>query len=471
MCGIVAAVFPRKIETIAKLIFYNLVGLQHRGQEAAGIAAVKDGALVSEQGFGMANRVFSEEALGVMAGRAAVGHVRYSTFGKHDDPNLIQPYISRYGFAVAFNGTISDPRQVSLSEDVDATTNDLFLVVRFLELQIERDGCELSEAIIRFLKTCSGAYSMTIITTAGEMFVIRDRYGFRPLQVAEIEYEDQCGYIVSSEDCAFKLFNYKAAREIAPGTILKFSGTEQSIVYSMRAEILGSRMCAFELVYFLRPDSHFAGHSVAEFRERLGRSLFEEFREKIDFSILSEYAVIGVPDSSTHMAIGFCDASGAAFTVGLNKNRYIHRTFIQPTQELRENMVRMKLNTIPEKIRGKRIVLIDDSLIRGTTMKQIVRMIRKDDPSEINVLIACPPVKYPCYFGMDFRRRNEMIANSVSESEDEIEFIRKEIGADNLHFLSPEELKKCLGSGVNPGNGYCTACWDGEYNADIEDII
>ena len=447
MCGVFGCIFPQPVESIGKALCYGLIALQHRGQEAAGISVVRNQSIFYEKDFGMVNQVFSEDKMNHLSSASVgIAHVRYSTFGSHNDPSHIQPVFSeRHNFTMVFNGTIAQPVEIISSKYSDKNKSDIsdtMLIMEFLETKIESGEYTLEESLVLFSTVCSGAFSMIVMANSEEVYVLRDNYGYRPLQIAFVEYENQKGFLISSEDCAFKLFNYSKPTNVKPGSIIKIFKEDSKIVSkTIKTNLLKTnyqQKCAFEMVYFSRPDSHFDNTSVSDFREKLGIQLFEEIKSELDIEIgLSAYRVIGVPDSSTQTAVGFCNASGARFTIGLNKNRYIHRTFIQPTQEMRENMVRMKLNIIPEKIQGERIILIDDSLIRGTTMCQIVNMIRSAKPKEIIVLIACPPVKNKCFFGMDFKTRNEMIANRVANYEDDpTDAICKTIGADKLLFLS-----------------------------------
>lgn len=475
MCGIFACVFPDNVDVVGKILCYGLIGLQHRGQEAAGIAIARNNNILVEKDFGMVNQVFSDERVANLEqSTAGIGHVRYSTFGRHNNASFIQPYVSeKHRFAIAFNGTIAQPFEILGRHRPDTEPSDVMMIMDFLEARMEEQNYSIEESIVLFSLVCSGAFSMTVLTSDGTLYVLRDMYGYRPLQYATIEHDKQVGYIISSEDCAFQIFKYSKPTIVAPGTVLKFHNVDGRIQMDTlrigQDPLRYKQLCAFELIYFSRPDSHFDGIGINDFRERLGARLFQEIAAELDPEIgMTEYNVIGVPDSSTQTAIGFCNASGARFTMGLNKNRYIHRTFIQPTQAMRQNMVQMKLNTIPEKIRDKRIILIDDSLIRGTTMNQIVKLIRDACPKEIVVLIACPPVRYSCYFGMDFKQPSEMIANRVCDpDQDPTESIRKEIGADKLYFLSLEGLQSCLGTPAK----YCTACWTGDYNRDIESLV
>lgn len=471
MCGVFGCIFPNCVDSIGKVICYGLIGLQHRGQEATGISIVKEGKMITDKDFGMVNQVFSEKRIGQLgSGTAGVGHIRYSTFGGHDNPEFIQPHYSKnHGFAVAFNGTIARPFEIlgkKYTGEDKKNISDVLLIVDFLETRIEDYKYSLEESLSLFSSICTAAYSMVVLTDNGTVYVLRDSFGYRPLQIAKINYENQKGYIISSEDCAFKIFNYYETENVVPGSIIKLENSKKGIEYSIikhgYSEESYKQLCAFELVYFSRPDSHFDGRSVSEFREQLGAQLFQEIRDYLDVEIgLSHYNVVGVPDSSTHTAVGFCNASQATFTLGLNKNRYIHRTFIQPTQEMRENMVRMKLNIIPEKIFNNRIILIDDSIVRGTTIRKIIEMIREAKPKEIIVLIACPPIRYSSSFGINFKEE-EMIANQVAKiDEDPTEAIRRKIGADKLHFLSIEGLNKCLNIEDRELPKYCTACWTG----------
>lgn len=429
----------------AKLTYLGLYALQHRGQESAGIVSSNGSEAFVHRGMGLVDKVFNEQTLKNLPGDLAIGHNRYSTMGS-TNPTNIQPLLINFfgeGIALSHNGNLINAeelrKKLELEGSIFQTTMDTEVIVHLLTHSSQSLGRK--KALLQALKQVKGAYSLLLLT-GKELIAARDPQGFRPLVLGKLGKS----LLLSSETCAFDLLGAKYIREIRPGEVVSITkkGIESFSLYSSKAKI---RQCIFEHIYFARPDSIIFGESVHRVREKIGRYLAREHPCRADL-------VIPVPDSGMCAALGFARESKIPFGVGLTRNHYIGRTFIQPLQFMRDMEVRIKLNPIKEVLQGKRIVLIDDSIVRGTTSRKIIRLLREGGAKEVHFRIGSPPIKFPCFFGIDTPVQKELIASSHN-----IEEIREKIGADTLGYLSLEGLLNC----VNKPQNYCTACFNGDY--------
>lgn len=444
-CG-VFGIYSKEIKEVAQITYYGLYALQHRGQESAGISVSDYGEIVTYKGMGLTADVFTPETLNNLVGNAAIGHVRYSTTGASKLENA-QPLESRYKLgqiAVAHNGNLTNAKIIrELLEDAGSTFNTSIDSEVIIKMIARKANGNVEDAIRSTVGAIKGAYALVIL--AGNKLVgVRDPYGIRPLCLGINENGD---YILASESCAIDAVGGTLIRDVLPGemVIIDENGVK-SIKYSENNK---KAPCSFEHIYFARPDSVIDGLNVYESRVEAGRLLAKQM--KVDADV-----VIGVPDSGIPAAIGFAEASGIPYAIGLIKNKYIGRTFIKPTQALREQAVMVKLNPLKVNLEGKRVVIIDDSLVRGTTSKILIEIIRKAGAKEVHFRSASPAVKHSCYFGIDTAHREELIAARLS-----VEEIRKEINADTLDYLSMENMLKSL-----KGCDYCVGCFNGEYPVD-----
>jgi amidophosphoribosyltransferase len=448
-CGLFGIFSPKPDSNIARTVYYGLIALQHRGQESAGIAVTDGEKIKYHKGLGLVNDVFEEEVLGELSGRVAIGHVRYSTTGSNVFENA-QPIVvatQRGNFAVAHNGNIINTRELrnqleSKGSSFRSTTDSEIVAL----LLIER-GPDMLRACLDAMHLLQGAYCLLVMDQE-RLIAIRDPLGFRPLCMGRL---DDC-VVFASETVALDAVGAEFVRNIEPGEIVMVSG---SGVESYRVSPSKSAFCVFEFVYFARPDSLLENISVYSTRERAGRILAIEQPADADL-------VVGVPDSGTVAAIGYSNQSGIPYGMGLIKNKYIGRTFIQPSQKLRNLGVRLKLNALGELVKGKNIVLVDDSIVRGTTMGQIVKMLRSAGARSIHVRIASPPIRYGCYFGVDTSDRRELIAAILEEKK-----IEQLIGADSLGYLSLEGLVNAVGL---PSDRLCLACFNGAYPLEVPSV-
>ena len=441
-CGVVGVFCPD--QQAARNIFFALFALQHRGQESAGIA-VSDGSQVRmHKDIGLVSNVFNEEILETLPGDMGIGHTRYSTTGASVIRNA-QPIfcVSSVGeIAVAHNGNLINTfelrKELTEAGERLETTADSEVLAR-LFVQNLHLGAE--NAISAIMKKVKGAYSV-IIQTPHMMLAFRDPNGVRPMSIGKLGN----GFMVASETCAFEPIGATVLSELNPGEVAIID--RKGLRFAQAAPVDRAAMCLFEFIYFARPDSEIYGQSLYKVRERMGRQLFEEHPVDAD-------AIVPVPDSGIPAALGFSRASKIEYTEAMMKSRYIHRTFIQPDQRMRELGVRMKLSPIHENVRGKRIVLVDDSIVRGTTTNQIVKMMFDAGATEVHVRITAPPIKFPCFYGIDMASKGELIAatNTVEE-------ICKHLGATSLGFLSVEGAKKAVAEGEER---FCTACFTGKY--------
>ena len=432
----------------ANLTYLGLYALQHRGQESAGIAASDGVTLHTEKAMGWVADVFSPERLRRLPGHRAIGHVRYSTAGTSRLRNAqpITANTARGPIAIAHNGNLTNAeslrREMEREGAIFQSSSDTEVI---LHLLARAPAGPLEEQIPHALAQVTGAYSLLILTPAA-MYAVRDPYGFRPLTLARLED----GWVVASETCALDLIEAKAERDVEPGEIVIIDG---SGVRSVRAFPPAERLqCVFEYVYFARPDSVLWGHNVHTVRKAMGRELAREYPVEAD-------VVIPVPDSGTSAALGFSEQSGIHYEMGLIRNHYVGRTFIEPQQGIRHFGVKVKLNPMPEMLEGRRVVVIDDSIVRGTTSRKIVRMIRNSGAAEVHMRLSSPPIQWPCYYGIDTPTRKELIGASHS-----VEEIRRYLGADSLGYLSLEGMLKATGS--DPAS-FCHACFTGQYRVGI----
>ncbi len=433
----------------ANLAYLGLYALQHRGQESAGIASLDDGKIHVEREMGYVADVFDEARLSRLPGRTAIGHVRYSTAGASLLQNA-QPIVFATGrgpLALAHNGNLVNAREIRASLESSGamftTTSDSEMI---LHLVARSKAPTLTAAIAEALSDVRGAYSLVILSREG-IFAVRDPHGIRPLSLGIREGSP----VVASETCAFDLIGAKFERDVEPGEIVRLSREGFS---SHRFAFPVSTPCVFEHVYFARPDSRVFGRSVAASRQAFGRRLAKEHPATAD-------VVVAVPDSGMYPAIGYAGESGLPFALGLVRNHYVGRTFIEPKQSIRHFGVKVKLNPVREVVEGKRVVLIDDSIVRGTTSRKIVRMLREAGAKEVHVRVSSPPTIKSCHYGIDTPTSDELIAANQS-----VDDIRKFIEADTLGYLSVEGMLEAFG---RPQQATCTACFTGIYPVEIEE--
>lgn len=450
-CGVFGVYNNNDFDT-SRLTYYGLFALQHRGQESAGIAVNNKGTILYRKEMGMVSEIFDDVVLDYLKGHSAIGHVRYSTTGESYAENA-QPLVIKYTkghMAIAHNGNITNANEIKkeLEEQgtIFQTTSDTEIIAALLSrIRIKYNAIE--DALIEVMKKIRGAYSL-LIMTPNKIIAVRDPLGMRPLVIGKKEDS----YVFSSESCAFDSLGIEFVRDVEPGEIIVVN---KDSIRSIQTEVpKKSASCIFEYIYFARPDSIMDGIEVYSARYKAGIALAKE--HPIDADV-----VVGVPDSGLAAAHGFSDASGIKYVGGFMKNRYVGRTFIQPSQEMRELGVHLKLNPIRSQIEGKRVVMIDDSLVRGTTSKKIVNLLKAAGAKEVHVRISSPPVKYSCYFGIDTPERKNLIAGNMS-----IEEIRDIIGADSLGYISNEGL---LSTCKNGKRDYCMACFNGKYPMDVHD--
>ncbi len=429
----------------ARLTYLGLYSLQHRGEEAAGIVTFDGRQMHAYKGQGLVAEVFNEAILKQLPGRSAIGHTRYSTTGSSLLKNA-QPLLVNYAkgsIAVAHNGNLVNAhelkQQLEASGSIFQTTVDSEIVLHLLAHATEPS---FEEALSACLRRLQGAFSL-IFLTERELIGCRDPNGFRPLCIGKFHHT----YVLASETCALDLIGAKLVREVEPGEIVVMTASGLRSLHPFKDQPTALSHCLFEHVYFARPDSLVFGESVQAVRVRLGRQLAQEHPVEADL-------VMPIPDSGNFAAIGFSQESKIPFAMGMIRNHYVGRTFIQPAQEIRDLKVKVKFNPVRAIIKGKRLVVVDDSIIRGTTTRARVKSLREAGAKEIHLRISCPPTRYACFYGIDFPTRKELIANRL-----ELEEIRKFIGADSLGYLSLDGLLKSVGHPTR----YCTACWSGTY--------
>lgn len=449
-CGVFGIYAPGK--KVAEIIFYGLQALQHRGQESAGIAVSDGENILIFKDLGLVSQVFNEQNIAPLQGHIGIGHTRYSTTGMNIWKNS-QPLYRMFkneSFAIAHNGNLINVKEIrneQIKKGINfETTTDTEVIASFIESS-EKENIE--DAIKEATGKIKGSYSLVILTK-DEVFGIRDPHGFRPLVLGSLEGS----YVIASETCALDIIDAKFIREIDPGEIIVVN--KDGMRSQMMLPVDRISMCVFELIYFARPDSYMHNKNMFEVRHRLGQELAKESPADADI-------VIPVPDSGTPAAIGYSAESKIPYAEGFIKNRYIGRTFIQPKQETRELSVKLKLNPLRDIIRGKKLVVVDDSIVRGTTSKKIVKMLYNAGAKEVHMRITCPPLIYPCYYGVDMATRKEFIANHKT-----LEDIREFIKVDSLKYLTMDGLVKAVGESKEK---FCFACFNGEYPVQIPENI
>ncbi len=476
-CGVFGIVAARRraeapSSELAKTAFFGLFALQHRGQESAGIAVMGPGGIRAHKGMGLVTQVFTEKDLAPLVGDLALGHVRYSTTGTSEVQNA-QPYVIHTGagpLALAHNGNLTNAhmlrgalhdRGVGLVSDSDSE-----LLTQLLAGAVSKP--DWTSRIESVMQVAEGAYSL-VLMTADAVYAVRDAHGFRPLYLGELPPEEggengagdgARGWVVASESCAFGPIGARLLREVEPGEIVRLAPEGMS----SRFPALPRRQrafCSFEYVYFARPDSLVEGQLVHATRQRMGEILAHEAPADADL-------VVGVPDSALPAALGFSRASGIPYGEGLIKNRYIGRTFIQPTPEQRRAGVRLKFNPLSANLAGRRIVLVDDSIVRGTTAGPIVQLLRQGGAREVHMRVSSPPVRHPCYMGVDMPRREDLVASRL-----DVAAIARLIGADSCAYLSHEGMMQAIRAGLadDARHAHCAACFTGDYPLEVRDRV
>ena len=440
----------------ARLTFLGLYALQHRGQESSGMAVSDGHHIASHRAMGLVSEAYEHgERVNDLEGHMAIGHNRYSTTGTSNVDNA-QPFMvnfKRGQLATAHNGNFTNTGALHLSMEesgsIFRTSSDSEIVLHLIARSNEPD---LPGMIADALRHVEGAYSIVFLSET-QLIGVRDPRGFRPLCLGRLGD----AHVLASETCAFDIMKAEYVREVKPGEMVVID--EQGVRSFFPFEEAEPAACIFEYIYFARPDSKVFGENSDKFRRRFGRQLAEE--HPVDADI-----VIAVPDSATTAALGYSEQSGIRFEIGLIRNHYVGRTFIDPDQSMREFTVRLKYNPVQGVLRNRRVVLVDDSIVRGTTLNQLVRLIRGAGASEVHVRISSPPIRHPCYYGIDMQSRGELIA-----SQTRVEEIRKYLGADSLGYLSIEGMVKTGKEYGKPGVGYCTACFSGDYPVVPEDSL
>lgn len=454
-CGVFGIYAPE--EEVAKLTYFGLYALQHRGQESAGIATFAGDKVHVHKDMGLVSQVFKESVLNSLVGDLAVGHNRYSTTGSSHKANA-QPAVleTRLGYlALAHNGNLVNA--IELRQELQklncnfTTTTDSEMIAIAIAEEVDK-GKDWLEAAISAFQLCSGAYSLVIGTPAGLMGV-RDPNGIRPLVIGILN-GDPNRYVLASETCGLDIIGAEYLRDVEPGELVWI--TEDGLASFHWTRQPQRKLCIFEMIYFARPDSIMHGETLYSYRLRLGHQLAKE-------SYIDADLVMGVPDSGVPAAIGFSQASGIPYGEGLIKNRYVGRTFIQPTQHMRESGIRMKLNPLKDVLVGKRVIIVDDSIVRGTTSGKIVKALRDAGATEVHMRISSPPVTHPCFYGIDTDNQSQLIAATKS-----VEAIANQIGVDSLAYLSWRGMLEVTGEDTN---SFCSACFTGDYPVAIPETV
>jgi amidophosphoribosyltransferase len=446
-CGIVGVYDPNG--DVSRLAFFGIYALQHRGQESAGIASADGNAIKLRTGMGLVTHVFKDEDLDYLTGNIAIGHTRYSTTGTSNIKNA-QPIIvdgENFKLGIAHNGNVVNSLELKreleeLGQEFN-TSSDSEVIAKIVA---SAPAVTWEDRIAYLMRKVQGAYSLTLMTE-NELLAIRDPLGVRPLCFGSVNG----GWVVASESCALDNIGAKFVREVKPGEAILFDANGFRSIYQKDMEKCS--FCVFEHIYFARPDSQIDGKLVYKTRLSMGKELAREYPVEADM-------VIGVPDSATASAVGYSQESGIPFGEGLVKNRYVGRTFINPDQRMREIGVKVKLNPLKELIEGKRLVVVDDSIVRGTTSKPVVSLLRNAGAREIHLRICAPPIKFPCHFGVDFPTRKELIAANKSVDE-----IRGDIGADSLGYLSHSGLLKAVNEDPTT---VCMGCFTGNHPIPVQ---
>ena len=448
-CGVFAVLAAE--QPVANLTYFGLYALQHRGQESAGIAVFNQDKVRLHKDMGLVSQVFDQDVLARMPGDLGIGHNRYSTTGSSKVCNA-QPVVlmTRLGaFALAHNGNLvnaSDLRRVVDNGQVEFTSTTDSELIAFAIQQAVNGGLGWKAGIESALNLCKGAFSLVIGTPEG-LFAIRDGHGIRPLVFGFLGEQEAGQWVVSSETCGLEIIGAKYVDDVQPGELVQFKLGSTELLRERWSEE-PNRLCVFEMIYFARPDSRFFGESLYSYRQRIGRTLARESAVDADL-------VIGVPDSGIPAAIGFSQESGIPYADGLIKNRYVGRTFIQPTQAMREAGIRVKLNPLPDVLSGKRVIVIDDSIVRGTTSRKLVVALRDAGATEVHMRISSPPVTHPCFYGIDTDTQDQLIAARLT-----LEEIRDHLKVDSLAYLSKEGMVEAAKA---ESGHFCSACFDGQY--------
>ena len=430
------------------LTFLGLYSLQHRGQESAGIVCAENGEPKSHKGMGLVAEVFNEEIIKALSGTAAIGHVRYSTTGSSLLKNA-QPFLAQHsgGFlAIAHNGNLVNARDLKIKLEAKGSifqsTMDSEIFVHLMARSKKRGYMEKT---IQALAQVKGAYSIVILTE-NSLIAARDPHGFRPLCLGEINGN----YVIASETCALDLVQAYYLRDVQPGEIILIN--REGLHSEQPFPKVKPAFCIFEYIYFARPDSNIFGENVYLIRKKLGARLAEESPAEADL-------VMPIPDSGNYAALGFAERLGLPFEMGMIRNHYVGRTFIQPSASIRDFGVKVKLNPVKDLLKGKRVVVIEDSIVRGTTSRTRIRNLREAGAKEVHMRVSCPPHRFPCHYGIDFPTKEELIASAHS-----VEEIRKFIGLDSLAYLSLEGM---VGAMPQPKDNFCLACFNGDYSVPI----
>ena len=447
-CGVVGVFLNNaKTDSAATLAYYGLYSLQHRGQESAGIAVSNDEVIKIQKAMGLVSDVFVQQHLAELKGHIAVGHVRYATAGGRTIENA-QPMLNKFklgSIALAHNGQLVnyEPLQEMLEEtgSTFTSTSDTEIILKLIARNYKKG---LEQAVTNAIQVIKGSFALCVMTE-NCLIGARDPYGIRPLCLGQLED----GWVLASVSCAIDAMNGTFVRDVNPGEVVII--TSDGLKSVNLNEKTSKQTCIFEYVYFARPDSIIDGIPVQYARLKMGEMLAKENPVEAD-------VVVGVPDSGIGAALGYSAVSGVPYATGIVKNKYIGRTFIAPTQKERENMVFVKLNAIKSDLNGKRVIVIDDSIVRGTTSRRLVQILRRAGAKEVHFRVSSPPVKFPCYLGIDTPTKAELISSAH-----DVEQIRKEIGADSLSFISLEGMLEALRSCRPESNGYCKGCFCGEY--------
>ncbi|MDU4933147.1 MAG: amidophosphoribosyltransferase [Enterococcus gallinarum] len=440
----------------ARVTYFGLHSLQHRGQEGAGIVANQQGKLAGHRDLGLLAEVFSDERLlQRLTGEAAIGHVRYATAGNGSVDN-IQPFLFKFfdqQIGLAHNGNLTNAKSLRKSLESEGAIFHSNSDTEILMHLIRRSGqANLLDRIKEALNQVKGGFAYLLLTEDA-MIAALDPNGFRPLSLGKMV---NGAYVIASETCALEVIGAEFVRDICPGEVVIVDQAGYRV--ETYTEEVQPAICSMEFIYFARPDSNIAGVNVHTARKNMGRNLAQE-------ALIEADMVIGVPNSSLSAASGFAEESGIPYELGLVKNQYIARTFIQPTQELREQGVRMKLSAVRGVVEGKKVIMVDDSIVRGTTSRRIVQLLKEAGAKEVHVRIASPPLRYPCFYGIDIQTRKELIAAQQS-----VEEIRQTIGADSLAFLSETGLIEAIGLDLDaPYSGLCMAYFNGDYPTPLYD--
>jgi amidophosphoribosyltransferase len=454
-CGVFGIYAPG--ENVAKLTYFGLYALQHRGQESAGIATFEGTQVHLHKDMGLVSQVFNESILDQLPGSLAVGHTRYSTTGSSRKVNA-QPAVleTRLGsLALAHNGNLVNTvqlRQELIEKKYNLVTTTDSEMIAFAIAEAVNAGADWLEGSIQAFHRCQGAFSLVIGTPNGVMGV-RDTNGIRPLVIGTLP-GNPVRYVLASETCGLDIIGAEYLRDVEPGELVWI--TEEGLASSHWSQQPQRKLCIFEMIYFARPDSIMHNESLYSYRMRLGHQLAKE-------SCVDADIVFGVPDSGIPAAIGFSQASGVAYAEGLIKNRYVGRTFIQPTQTMRESGIRMKLNPLKDVLAGKRVIIVDDSIVRGTTSRKLVKTLRDAGAVEVHMRISSPPVTHPCFYGIDTDSQDQLIAATKSVAE-----IAKQLEVDSLAYLS---WKGMLEATREDTNSFCSACFTGDYPVAIPEKV